>query len=178
LKTISNTQCAHPVLGEICDRDGTWHTGFLPYGQLASLIGTTTADLMRRLQALNIVEHLGGRHRLTRTAIRKRFGMVYRKHIKGQPGVCLDVILPGGMVYVVTNLVATNLPETEIEKLVHDGQSQSSIAARLGCTQQAVSKHLRTLPPRLQDWPIAGSWDDTEHADNDNQVHNFSVSAA
>ena len=92
--------------------------------------------------------------------------------------MCLDVILPEGMVHLVTNLAATNLRETEIEKLAQAGISQSSIAVRLGCSQQAVSKHLRSLPPRLQDWPITGSWDDTEHADNDNQVHNLSVSVA
>lgn len=177
MKALSHKQCAHTVLGEICDRDGTWHTGFLPYGQLATLIGTTTADIMRRLQLLKIVEHRDGRHRLTRTAIQKCFGMVFQRYRKGQLVVSQDVILPAGMVNLVANLKATNLPETEIEKLSRAGNSQSSIAARLGCSQQAVSKHLKSLPARLQDWPIVGSWEDADHADKDNQTHNRSVFA-
>ncbi|KAB2767625.1 winged helix-turn-helix domain-containing protein [Brucella anthropi] len=80
-----------------------------------------------------------------------------------------DVILPEGMVEVVTNLEATNLPETEIEKLRKAGLSQRDIAFRLDLSQQAVSKHLNSLPPRLTDWPIVGTWDEDDEGESDNQ---------
>ncbi|RLL74177.1 helix-turn-helix domain-containing protein [Ochrobactrum soli] len=178
MKGLSNTACVSNVLGEIYDGAGQWHTGFLPYGQFAGLIGTTTADLMRRLVQLGIVEHTGERHRLTRMAVRKRFGMVIKKHRKGKPDLRFDVILPEGMVHVVTNLKATNLPETPIEKMNRSGMSQRDIASWLGKSQQSVSKHLRSLPPRLKNWPVVGTWDDCSEADNDNRSDNHSATAA
>ncbi|GEM_PF-3217455 len=177
LKELSNTGCVSAILGEICDNAGTWHTGFLPYGKLAELIGTTTADLMRRLKLLGIVEYKAGRHRLTRTAILKRFGMVYRKGRKGDLDMSFDVILPEGMVEVVTHLKATNLPETEIERMNRQGLSQRTIATRIGMTQQAVSKHLKSLPPRLANWPITGTWNIDEEKEPE-QSDNQSVLAA
>ncbi|UVV66954.1 winged helix-turn-helix domain-containing protein [Brucella anthropi] len=165
-----NKQCASTLLGEVCDSNGTWHTGFMPYGKLAEMIGTTTADLMRRLRLLGIVEaDERGRHKLTRTAIRKCHGEVYWRKPKGSPALQFDVILPEGMVEVVTNLEATNLPETEIEKLRKAGLSQRDIAFRLDLSQQAVSKHLNSLPPRLTDWPIVGTWDEDDEGESDNQ---------
>lgn len=111
-------------------------------------------------------------------AVRKRYGMVIKKRRKGKPDLRFDVILPEGMVHVVTNLKATNLPETPIEKMNRSGMSQRDIASCLGKSQQSVSKHLRSLPPRLKNWPVVGTWDDGSEADNDNRSDNHSATAA
>ena len=154
-------ELCHPVLKEICDQNGVWHTGWLPFGKLAKVVGTTTADLLRRLTILGVVEHRDGRHRLTSMAKRKSYGTVYRRKAKdGKPRLELDVILPEGMVLVATNLEATNLPLTEAERFREQGLSQRDIAARLGISQPAVKKRLDAVPPRLRDWPIVGSWDE------------------
>jgi hypothetical protein len=126
------------------------------------MIGTTTADLMRRLKLLGIVEHTGERHRLTAMAIRKCYGTVYQKRHKDQPTLSYDLILPEGMVQIVTNLEATNQMETEDEQLRAAGLSLSEIGNQLGCSKQAVGKRLAKLPPRLTDWPLKGSWKDDD----------------
>ncbi len=149
----------------------------MPYGKLAETIGTTTADLIRRLKVLGIVEYVNGRHRITQTAIRKRFGRVYQRRRKGGTTLKFDVILPEGMVEVVTNLDATNLPETEIEGMAKQGLSMSDIAMRVGCSKQAIHKHLNSLPPRLTDWPITGTWEDDDDEGQSRAV-NRSVLAA
>lgn len=157
------SQAYHPVLHEIRDQYGVWHTGWLPFGQLADLIGTTTADLMRRLAILGVVEHREGRHRLSAMAKRKSYGMTYRRPAKGDRArLEIDVILPEGMVLVVQNLEATNPPLTEAERLRDQGLSQRAIAARLGISQPAVRKRLEVVPPRLKNWPIVGSWDEED----------------
>lgn len=157
------SQAYHHVLHEIRDQYGVWHTGWLPFGKLAEEVGTTTADLMRRLTILGVVEHREGRHRLTALAKRKSYGMTYRRPAKGdRPRLEIDVILPEGMVLVVQNLQATNLPLTEAERLRDQGSSQRAIAARLGITLRAVQKRLAAVPPRLKNWPIVGSWDEED----------------
>ncbi|MFK0385194.1 hypothetical protein [Agrobacterium sp. NPDC090273] len=151
----------HPVLDEIRDQTGVWHTGWLPFGKLADLIGTTTADLLRRLVILGVVEHREGRHRLTKWAKRKSYGTIYRRKGNGNlPRLEVDVILPQGMVLVVRNLAATNLPLTETERLRNEGLSLRSIAVRQGITLRAVQKRLEAIPPKLQNWPIVGTWED------------------
>lgn len=160
--TLSNRAC-HPVLGEIRDHAGNWHTGWLPIGHLADLIGTSTRDLIRRLVLLGVMEHREGRHRLTALAKRKPYGTTVRRRAKGGlPRLETDVILPDGMVLLVQNLEATNLPLTETERLHLEGLSQRAIGARLGITQRAVRKRLADTPPRLKDWPVLGSWNDGE----------------
>ncbi len=155
------SQAYHHVLHEIRDQFGVWHTGWLPFGKLADLIGTTTADLVRRLVILGVVEHQEGRHRLTALAKRKSYGITYRRAAKGDVRrLEIDVILPEGMVLVVQNLEATNLPLTDAERLRDQGLSQRATAARLGITLRAAQKRLASVPPRLRDWPIVGSWDD------------------
>jgi len=155
------SQAYHPILHEIRDQFGVWHTGWLPFGKLAEEIGTTTADLMRRLVILGLVEHREGRHRLTAQAKRKSYGMTYRRPAKGNVRrLEIDVILPEGMVLVVQKLEATNLPLTDAERLRDQGLSQRAIAARLGITLRAAQKRLASVPPRLRDWPIVGSWDE------------------
>jgi hypothetical protein len=150
----------------------------MTYSRLAETVRTTTGDLMRRLSILGIVEVIDGRHRLTPWARVKGYGTTYRRSPKrGKSGISMDVILPGGMVRLVQNLEATNAPLTETERLSNAGLSLSAVAARLGISKQAVHKRLNALPPRLKDWPIAGTWADTGAADNDNSV-NHSVSAA
>jgi hypothetical protein len=158
----------HPVLDEIRDENGVWHTGWAPFGKLAQMVGTTTHDLLRRLSILGMVEFRQERHRLTMWARQKSYGMIYRPKSKRVKRLEIDIVLPRGMVFVVTNLERTNLPQTEAEKLAATGLSQRAIAMRLGVSQQAVQKRLATLPPRLKDWPILGSWDDdgTEEGDN------------
>ncbi len=151
----------HSVLQEIRDQNGVWHTGWLPFGKFAALIGTTTADLMRRLVSLGVVEHREGRHRLTAMAKRKSYGVTYRRQAKrGVHRQEIDVILPEGMVLVVQNLEATNLATTDAESLRDQGSSQRAIAMRLGITLRAVQKRLASVPPKLKNWPIVGSWDD------------------
>lgn len=159
----------HPVLHEIRDHAGNWVTGWRTFTGLADLIGTTTADLMRRLAALDVVEMRDGRNRLTTIARQKGYGTT-RRGVAGdaKTRVETDVLLPDGMVLVVKNLDATNLPMTETEKLIRTGLSQRDVATRLGISQQAVQKRLRAIPPRLKDWPVLGSWDDRDEADNDN----------
>jgi predicted DNA-binding protein (UPF0251 family) len=71
----------------------------------------------------------------------------------------IDVILPEGMVLLVQKLEITNPQLTEAERLRDQGLSQRAIAARLGISQPAVKKRLASVPPRLSDWPIVGSWD-------------------
>ena len=46
----------HPVLHEIQDHAGNWITGWRTFTSLAELIRTSTADLMRRLTMLGVVE--------------------------------------------------------------------------------------------------------------------------
>lgn len=151
----------HPVLHEVRDDAGRWVTGWLPYGQLAALIGTKVNDLMRRLTILGVVERRDGRNRLTAAAKAKNYGMInYRRSEKGRPRLAIDVILPEGMTLLVQNLEATNLPRTEVETMTDDGLSQRVIASRLGITQKAVQKRLAAVPPRLKNWPVLGSWDD------------------
>ena len=155
------SQAYHHVLHEIRDQFGVWHTGWLPFGKLADVIGTTTADLMRRLVILGVVEHREGRHRLTALAKRRGYGTIYRRKAKGENSrLEIDVILPEGMVLVVQNLEATNLPLTDAERLRDQGLSQRATAARLGITLRAAQKRLASVPPRLRDWPIVGSWDE------------------
>lgn len=161
-RTMNDLRCASTVLGEVRDHTGRWHDGTKSYSDFANMIGTTTADLMRRLKLLGIVEHTGERHRLTKAAIRRCYGTVYQKRRKDQPTLFYDLILPDGMVLIVTNLEATNQTETEVEKLRAAGLSLSEIGNQLGCSKQAVGKRLANLPPRLTDWPIKGSWKDDD----------------
>ncbi len=177
---LSNRKCVSTVLGEICDDRGQWITGCLTFGRLAETIGTTTADLMRRLVMLRIVEMKDGRHRLTREAIRKQYGTVNRRRGKGKgsPDIRIDLMLPDGMVFVVTNLEATNLAETDAEILRRNGMSLSQIAQQLGCSKQAVHKRLAGRPPRLTNWKIVGSWAERKAANDDNHIVNLSVPAA
>jgi len=165
-KELSPRKCFNPVIGEICDDKGEWVTGWLTFGRLADTIGTTTADLVRRLSLLGVLVYRDGRHRLTQTAIRKWYGKVIRKRIKGGPDVRVDVILPEGMVLLVRNLEATNAPETEAELLKRRGLSLSKIALQLGCSKQAVHKRLKESPPRLTNWKVSGSWADRREVDN------------
>lgn len=168
---MTSLRTYNPVLGEVRDDRGNWHDGCLPFTDLARLIGTTTADLMRRLVMLGVVERQEIRHRLTSTAKRSGYGTTYRCRAKGgKPRLEMDLILPEGMVLVVRNLEATNPPITETERLAEAGLSQRAIAARLGITQQAVHKRLSALPPRLKNWPVLGSWEDREAGDNDNHT--------
>lgn len=149
----------HDTLQEICDSKGVWHTGWLTFGKLADVIGTTTTDLMRRLVALGVLEHDGQRHRLTSWSKGKCYGEVYRKRKADGARLEIDVILPEGMVLLVQNLEQTNLPVTEAESLSEQGLSQRAIATRLGISQPAVKKRLDSIPPRLSNWPVVGSWD-------------------
>lgn len=160
MKLLSNTKCVHPVLGEIRDAEGRWHTGALTFTAMAQLLGTTTQDLIRRCFKLGIVEYKGERHRLTKMAKRKYYGETYRRRKYDGTGklLCMDVLLPDGMVKIVTNLEATNPDETELCQLLKKGYSQSRIALLLGCSQQAVSKKIKSRPPHLTNWPILGSW--------------------
>lgn len=156
-------QAYHPVLHEVRDHAGNWVTGWLPFGHLAGLIGTTTADLMRRLTVLDVVELIDGRHRLTPLAKRELYGTtLHHRPRPGSPRLKLDVMLPDGMVLLVQNLEATNAPVTEAEKLAGQGFSQRAIAGRLGITLRAVQKRLAAVPPQLKNWPVVGSWEDDE----------------
>ncbi|WP_376709970.1 hypothetical protein [Pseudochrobactrum lubricantis] len=161
MKLLSNTKCVHPVLGEIRDAEGKWHTGVLTYTAMARLVGTTTQDLIRRCLKLGIVEYKGERHRLTRMARQKCYGRTYKQPQHDRTGamLCIDVILPEGMVKIVTNLEATNPDETDVCRLLKKGYSQSRIASLLGCSQQAVSKKIKSRHPHLTNWPILGSWE-------------------
>lgn len=166
----------HPVLHEIRDQQGYWVTGWCKFSDLADLIGTTTADLMRRLSMLGVVEYREGRHRLTPLAKQKLYGETLRgvDEDSGQR-FTLDVILPDGMVHLVQNLEATNAPVTETERLIDEGLSRKEVARRLDITPKAVRKRLASVPPRLKDWPVLGSWDDADEevgndADNDNNA--------
>ncbi len=158
----------HPVLDEIRDENGVWHTGWVPFGKLAEMIGTTSRDLIRRLSILSMVEFRDERHRLTKWARQKSYGMIYRPKNDRVKRLEIDVVLPRGMVFVVSNLEKTNPPLTEAEKLAATGISQRQIAMRLGVSQQAVQKRLANLSPRLKDWPMLGSWDDDDTEDGDN----------
>lgn len=160
----------HPLLHEIRDATGAWHTGWKTFGDFAALLGTTTPDLIRRLALLGIVEMREGRHRLTSWALSIRLGVTYYRPIVGRRSrVAVDVLLPDGMVHVVRNLEATNLPLSEAESLAREGLSQRAIAERLGVSQQAVQKRLRNVPLKLRDWPVVGSWADD--SDNPEALH-------
>lgn len=158
MKLLSNTKCIHSVLGEIRDADGVWHSGFMGYTSFAARIGTTTSDLMRRLKMLNIVRGAKDRSRPTPYARQKRYMETYYRKRKGQKRLCFDVLLPGGMVHVVSNLEATNLPLTREEQLRNEGRSLSEIALIVGISKQAVHRKLGNIPPRLSNWPVLGAW--------------------
>lgn len=171
-------RACHSVLGEIRDDNGRWHTGWLPFGRLAELVGTTTSDVVRRLVLLGVLEHRDGRHRLTALAKQKGYGAIYRRGTaNGRPRLEWDVILPEGMVLLVQNLEATNPPLTDAERLLAEGHSLRAIARREGVTLKAVQKRLASIPPRLKDWPVLGTWDDPDMTDNDN-TDDHSVCAA
>ncbi len=170
----SSSRTYNPIIGEIRDDNGVWHTGWQTFGRLAQLVGTTTTDLMRRLTALGIVEYRDERHRLTPWARQKGYGTVYRRKRRPRPDLpvlAIDVVLPEGMVLLVQNLEATNLPLTETERLRNHGLTFSAMANRLGVSRQAVHKRLNGLPPRLKNWPVVGTWADKAAADNDNSVN-------
>ncbi|TYR33770.1 hypothetical protein FY036_06900 [Mesorhizobium microcysteis] len=156
-------QCVSTTLGEIRDASGAWHTGYLPFAALAVTFNTTTADVLRRLACLGIVQRdARGRYGITQDARRLCQGeVIHRRTGRGAPTKRYDVILPSGMVLLARNLEATNEPQTEIEKLHDDvGLSMRAIGQRVGISAEAVSKHLRSRPPRLTDWPVIGSWED------------------
>jgi hypothetical protein len=177
MNRLASNRAYHPILHEIRDEDGNWVTGWKTYSDLAETVGTTVADLMRRLAILGVVEMRDGRHRLTRTARIAGHGTVHWQKTASGKTIGMDLILPGGMVFLVQNLQATNASLTETERLANAGLSLSAIAARLGISKQAVHKRLIALPPRLKDWPVLGTWAEEGEADNDNSV-NLSVSAA
>ena len=162
-----NLPCVSAVLREIRDAQGTWHTGYMSFATLAATFGTTTADVIRRLEALGVVErNPRGRVEITKDARRLCHGEVIRRRIEGRPRR-FDVVLPAGMVLLATNLEATNEPPSEIEKLHHEaGLSMRTIALRLGISAKAVSKHLNSRPPRLTNWPILGTWEDDGAVDD------------
>lgn len=164
----------HPVLHEIRDQQGNWVTGWCKFSDLADLIGTTTADLMRRLSMLGIAEYREGRHRLTPLARQKLHGTTLHG-IDEDSGrhFTLDVILPDGMVHLVQNLEATNAPPSETERLIGEGLARKEVARRLNISPKAVRKRLAAIPPQLKDWPVLGRWQDEEgndDADNDNNA--------
>ncbi|MEQ1942393.1 hypothetical protein ABMA32_08220 [Mesorhizobium sp. VNQ89] len=149
------------------DDNGRWHTGWLPFGELAELVGTTTSDVVRRLVVLGVLEHRDNRHRLTAVARQKGYGTTWRFK-DGDRRLEWDVILPDGMVLLVQNLEATNLPLTRTEQLYRQGLSLRAIAREEGVTLKAVQKRLDSVPPRLTNWPVLGTWHNPEIADNDN----------